>query len=61
MDENLGIASINLDRCIGCGLCVSSCPLEAIRLVKKEKETVPPVDIESLHDSIMAKRKGNPA
>ena len=60
MDESLGIASINHDRCIGCGVCVSSCPLKAISLHKKEKETVPPVDSESLYDTIMAKRRGNP-
>ena len=58
IDESLGVAVINLDRCIGCGVCVTSCELEAIRLLKKEKETVPPLDIESLHDSIMAKRRG---
>lgn len=59
IDESLGIAVINLDRCIGCGVCVPSCSMEAIRLIKKEKEAVPPVDLESLHDSIMAKRTGN--
>jgi len=61
IDESLGVAAIDLDRCIGCGVCVSSCPLEAIRLIKKEREIVPPVDIESLHDSIMAKKGGNPS
>jgi len=34
------------DRCIGCGLCISTCPTEAIQLVRKpETEIVhPPVD-----------------
>jgi electron transport complex protein RnfB len=31
------------DRCIGCGLCISTCPSEAIRLVRKPtQERVPP-------------------
>ena len=29
------IAAINLDHCIGCGLCVTGCPTEAMQLVKK--------------------------
>jgi ferredoxin len=54
---NDDIAEVNLDRCIGCGLCVSTCPSEAIHLVKKEKEIVPPKDIEALYEGIIA-RKG---
>ncbi|MBW1945512.1 MAG: 4Fe-4S binding protein, partial [Deltaproteobacteria bacterium] len=30
-------AEVNLDRCIGCGLCVTTCPDDAIRLVKKSE------------------------
>lgn len=52
------IARINRDRCIGCGLCVSKCPSESMHLVKKEKEVVPPKDMEALFETIMAgKRK----
>jgi NAD-dependent dihydropyrimidine dehydrogenase PreA subunit len=30
-----GSLSINQDLCFGCGLCVSTCPTDAIRLVDK--------------------------
>jgi Fe-S-cluster-containing hydrogenase component 2 len=51
------IAAINRDRCIGCGLCVSTCAAEAIQLVKKPKERVPPKDMEALFETIMAHKK----
>jgi formate hydrogenlyase subunit 6/NADH:ubiquinone oxidoreductase subunit I len=59
-DESLGVYSVNLDRCIGCGNCVASCATGAIALVKKVKAKVPPVDSENLFDTILAKRKRNP-
>lgn len=55
IDEQNGYASINLDRCIGCGNCVAACPSEALRLVKIEKETIPPEDCNSLY-KILAER-----
>jgi ferredoxin len=37
-------AMVNLDRCIGCGLCVTTCPSEAIRLIAKSGDhlKIPP-------------------
>ncbi len=29
--------ALNLDRYIGCGLCVSTCPSEALKLVRKNE------------------------
>jgi ferredoxin len=58
IDEHLHTSIINLDRCIGCGNCVITCPSEAIRLIKKDKEIVPPEDTENLYDIIMANKKG---
>ena len=44
MDEQNNCAVISLDRCIGCGNCVVTCPSEALKMVKIEKESVPPED-----------------
>ncbi|MBI4772943.1 MAG: 4Fe-4S binding protein [Deltaproteobacteria bacterium] len=38
-----GDASLNLDHCIGCGLCVTTCPAKALSLVRKSQEHTPPV------------------
>jgi ferredoxin len=32
------VASINPDKCIGCGLCINTCPEEALTLVSKPEE-----------------------
>ncbi|HEY95896.1 MAG TPA: 4Fe-4S binding protein [Dehalococcoidia bacterium] len=53
-----GIARIDLNRCIGCGNCVINCPSEANSLIKNEKETVPPVNIESLFEINAVDKKG---
>ena len=49
---------VDLDRCIGCGLCVTKCKLGAVKLIKKEKVTVPPMNTEILYLSIMKERAG---
>jgi Fe-S-cluster-containing hydrogenase component 2 len=35
-----GIAAVDLDRCIGCGLCVTTCPTEAIALIRKPEDRI---------------------
>ena len=49
---------VDLDRCIGCGLCVTKCKLGAVKLIKKAKVTVPPMNTEILYLSIMKERAG---
>jgi electron transport complex protein RnfB len=45
------IAEINYDRCIGCGLCISSCPEDALSLAAKpDKEHAAPV--RTLHEQL---------
>jgi Fe-S-cluster-containing hydrogenase component 2 len=49
-----GVPSVDLARCIGCGLCVPSCPENAMHLVKKAQEIVPPQTEEELFRTILA-------
>jgi ferredoxin len=34
------IAGIDLQRCIGCGLCVSSCPEQALHLERRQGDSI---------------------
>jgi Fe-S-cluster-containing hydrogenase component 2 len=59
-NEDEGISYVDLDRCIGCGNCVSACPDEAIVLLKKESELTPPRTVDDLYDVIMANKQVTP-
>ena len=52
------ISTVDYDRCIGCGNCVVTCESSAIKLQKKDKEMVPPKDINALMQKIMMKKRG---
>jgi ferredoxin len=45
-----------MTRCLGCGLCVPSCPVSAIELRGKEAETVPPQTSEDMMEVIMSNK-----
>jgi len=48
----------DLDRCIGCGACVPTCKERAIKLVKKERDYVPPKTAGDMYKKIMVERFG---
>ncbi|MDA3896138.1 MAG: 4Fe-4S binding protein [Desulfobacteraceae bacterium] len=46
IEEKDEVYAVIEDKCIGCGLCVSTCPSDAISLIRKNAEDIvlPPVD-----------------
>lgn len=51
-----GHATVDLARCIGCGLCVPTCSENAMTLVRKEEETVPPETEDDLYETILSQK-----
>lgn len=51
-------ATVNLDRCIGCGVCGATCPNNAIEIKEKEDIYVPPKNHDSLYKKILMERVG---
>lgn len=50
------IAQVDKGRCIGCGVCVPTCTSEAMKLFKKEEETLPPKNTMATYMTIMDKK-----
>ncbi len=48
---------VNAFRCIGCGNCVATCGSDAMHLLKKDFETLPPPTTVALYDTMLAERK----
>ena len=49
---NENIPVVNLDLCIGCGVCSIGCPEKAIDLVEREEILIPPVDQKALSEGV---------
>jgi Fe-S-cluster-containing hydrogenase component 2 len=50
--------AVDEDRCIGCGLCVTTCPSGALSLKAKEKTVQPPKDQAALYRKLLQERYG---
>ncbi len=53
-----GKTRVDDSRCIGCALCVTTCPSGALRLKKKEAHKVPPDDTRALYVKLLQERYG---
>jgi ferredoxin len=47
------VSEVDLERCIGCGVCVPACTTGATKLVKREKASTPPPDINTMYMQIL--------
>jgi Fe-S-cluster-containing hydrogenase component 2 len=48
------IPLVNLDRCIGCGVCATGCPSEAIVMEEREEIPIPPMHRKALKEAMKA-------
>ena len=53
-----GKAVVDRKRCIGCALCVSTCPSGAMRLVPNDQPKVPPDNVQALYLRMLRDRYG---
>ena len=48
----------DLNRCIGCGNCVAVCTTNAMELHRKDRDLLPPKDMDGLYMRIMSEKTG---
>jgi ferredoxin len=53
-----GKAVVDRSRCIGCALCVTTCPSGALRLEPNEKPRIPPDDTKAMYLQMWQERCG---
>jgi Fe-S-cluster-containing hydrogenase component 2 len=53
-----GPAAVEVERCIGCGLCVTTCATGAVRLVANSDARIPPKDTPRLYARMYRERFG---
>jgi Fe-S-cluster-containing hydrogenase component 2 len=51
------VAVVDLDKCLGCGLCAGTCPTEAIRLHLREDRKEPYDRAFDLYRAIVEKKR----
>jgi Fe-S-cluster-containing hydrogenase component 2 len=56
MHEDKEISVVDSSRCLGCGICTTVCPNEAIALKKKENVVIPPGTGEDMYEVIMSNK-----
>ncbi|NIQ53975.1 MAG: 4Fe-4S dicluster domain-containing protein, partial [Gammaproteobacteria bacterium] len=57
-DDRDGDTVVDRDRCIGCGLCVSACDYDAVRLQRRPETKTPPRTQNRLYTKITMERYG---
>jgi len=53
-----GPAAVKVERCIGCGLCVTTCATGRVRLRGESRRPVPPKDTPRLYARMYRERFG---
>ena len=52
------VPEVDLGRCVGCAVCATGCPDEAIKMVTKPGFEEPPKDEKALMEALMASLTG---